>query len=317
MPIFENLSNAQCRSPVQKAWEHILTKRGKPSDLKALESLFPEHGIFEMWEFSHIHKVVLGILPINLESELKNEQYRGLVNALDFRGRTPLHWAANRGDTSAVEFLLEAGAKTDAEDELRGTPLSLAASSGSVRILKLLILARASIRTMNSQGAQALYYASRHQSDVAPVKLLLDAGAPVDCKNNRAHTPLTGAAITNRERIGAYLLDKGANMHNQGVYGDTPLFEAIIHNSHEFLELLLRRGVKHTGVNNAGSTILHAIAREADIKTIKILAAARLTGLDCEAKDKEGRTPADTLARRVTPPVGVEEAFRTLLSTFK
>ena len=106
-------------------------------------------------------------------------------------------------------------------------------------------------------------------------------------------------------------------MHNRGVYGDTPLFEAIIHNSHEFLELLLRRGVKHTGVNNAGSTILHAIAREADVKTIKILAAARLTGLDYEAKDKEGHTPADTLARRVTPPVGVEEAFRTLLSTLR
>lgn len=270
-----------------------------------------------MWEFSHIHKVALGILPISLESELKNEQYRGLVNALDCRGRTPLHWAANRGDTSAVGFLLEAGAKADAKDELRGTPLSLAASSGSVRILELLILARANIQKMNSQGTQALYYASRHQSDVAPVKLLLDAGAQVDCRNNRAHTPLTGAAITNRDGIGAYLLDRGADMQNRGVYGDTPLFEAIIHNSHEFLELLLRRGVKYTGVNNAGSTILHAIAREADVKTIEILAATRLTGLDCEAKDKEGYTPADTLARRVTPPVGVEVAFGNLLKTLK
>lgn len=270
-----------------------------------------------MWEFSHIHKVALGILPISLESELKNEQYRGLVNALDCRGRTPLHWAANRGDTSAVEFLLEAGAKADAKDELRGTPLSLAASSGSVRILELLILARANIQKMNSQGTQALYYASRHQSDVAPVKLLLDAGAQVDCRNNRAHTPLTGAAITNRDGIGAYLLDRGADMQNRGVYDNTPLFEAIIHNSHEFLELLLRRGVKYTGVNNAGSTILHAIAREADVKTIEILAATRLTGLDCEAKDKKGYTPADTLARRVTPPVGVEVAFGNLLKTLK
>jgi len=256
----------------------------------------------------------LGILPIDLESELKFGRYRELVNASDFRARTPLHWAANRGDTSAVDVLLEAGAKVDVEDELRGTPLSLAASSGSIRILELLIIAGANTRATNLQGTQALYYACRHQGDVAPVKLLLRAGAPINCKNDRAHTPLTGAAITNRHAIGAFLLDQGAEMHNRGIFGDTPLFEAIIHNSHEFLEMLLQRGVTYTTANNAGSTILHTAAREADRDTVIILTAAGLNGLDCEAKDNGGLTPVNVLAQRVAPPIGFKEAFNTLLS---
>lgn len=282
-----SLSDIHNRSLVQKAWEHIFTQRGKPADLKALESMFPERGTFDVWDLSHIHKVVLGTLPVDLESELKNEQNRSLVNASDFRGRTPLHWAASRGDVSTVKILLQAGAKADAEDEMHGTPLSFAASSGSIQALKSLIAAGANIQAKNRRGTQALYFACRHQSDIAPIKLLLRAGAQINCKNINIHTPLTGAAITNRREIGAFLLDQGADMDNRGIYGDTPLSEAVIHNSHEFLEMLLQSGTNYMGVNDAGSTILHAAAREADEATVNLLAAAELRGLDSKARDKK------------------------------
>lgn len=276
--------------------------------------MFPERGTFDLLELSHIHKVVLGTSPIDLAHELDNEQYCSLVNASDSRARTPLHWAANRGDASAVKILLQAGANANAEDEMRGTPLSLAASSGSIQVLESLIVAGANIEVTNRQGTQALYFASRHQSSLAPVKLLLEAGARLNCKNNNTHTPLTGAAIANRHEIGVFLLDQGADMHNRGIYGDTPLSEAIIHNSHDFLEMLLQRGVDYMAVNNAGSNILHAAAREADEATVNILAAAELRGLDCGARDKGGLTPLDVLKQRVAAPFGFKDAFFRLLS---
>ncbi len=48
------------------------------------------------------------------------------VNAKDIFGDTPLHGAAYRGATSIIEFLLKAGAKTDARDIRGWTPLTVA-----------------------------------------------------------------------------------------------------------------------------------------------------------------------------------------------
>jgi ankyrin repeat protein len=255
----------------------------------------------------------LDVLPVKLELELQKQQYRDQVNIVDSTLRTPLHWAATRGDGEAVRSLLEAGANANVQDNLKGTPLTLAASSGSVRILELLILAGADVNAKNSYGSQAIHHASRHQKEVEPVKVLLRAGASVNCKNNFGHTPLSGAAITNRREIGAYLLDQGADMHIRSIHGDTPLFETIFHNSHEFLQMLLEKGANHTDVNKAGSTILHAAALEANIGTLDILREARLSGVGCTIRDKHGKTALEISELRIAAPDGFKEAFEKLL----
>lgn len=255
---------------------------------------------------------------MNLEATLQDQKYREQVNIRDYKGRTPLHWAATRGDISAVGLLLDNGADVDVQDEGKATPLILAASSGSVRTIELLLLAGANALIKDIRGSQALHYVSRHQKDIAPVKLLIQAGATVNCRNVHGLTPFIGAAIKNRYEIGRYLLQHGADMHRgSNNNNDTPLFESIFHNSHEFLRLLLLEGAKHTHVNKSGSTILHAAALEADLKTIEILAASRPGGLDVDCLDKNGKTALEISRQRIASPDGFQEAFERFLTIVK
>jgi ankyrin repeat protein len=282
-----------------------------------LQRLFPKEAISDTWEFSQLHEIVLCILPISLEATLQDQKYREQVNIRDYKGRTPLHWAATRGDISAVSLLLDNGADVNAQDEGKATPLILAASSGSVRTIELLLLAGANVRLTDIRGGHALHYVSRHQKDIAPVKLILLAGASVNSSNIYGHTPFIGAAIKNRYEIGMYLLQHGADMHKSSNYNDTPLFECIFHNSHEFLRLLLREGAKHKHVNKSGSTILHAAALEADLETIEILAASRPGGLDVDFLDKNGKTALEISRQRIASPDGFQEAFERFLAIVK
>ena len=213
--------------------------------------------------------------------------------------------------------MLDGCADVNAQDEGKATPLILAASSGSVRTLELLLLAGANVHLTDIRSGHALHYVCRHQKDIAPVKLLLQAGAPVNCRNIHGHTPFTGAAIKNRYEIGMYLLQHGADIHNGSNNNDTPLFESIFHNSHDFLRLLLREGAKHTHVNKSGSTILHAAALEADLETIEILAASRPGGLDIHYLDKNRNTALEISRQRIASPDGFQEAFERFLETVR
>lgn len=283
-----------------------------------MQRIFPQEAISDTWEFSQLHKIVLCILPIDLEATIRQEIYREQVNVCDYKGRTPLHWAATRGDVSAVSILLDNGANVNVQDEGKATPLILAASSGSVRTIELLLLARANVRLMDIRGGNALHYVCRHQKNTAPVKLLLQAVADVNCRNRYGHTPFIGAAIKNRYETGLYLLQQGADMHTASYnHNDTPLFECIFHNSHEFLKLLLENGAKHTQVNKSGSTILHAIALEADLQTVDIIASSRPGGLNVDSIDKHGKTALEISRQRVASPVGFQEAFERFLMVVK
>lgn len=310
-------TNSPNSSPYQIAWEQYFTKYGGTDTLQALHLLFTKTPTSETWNFTHLHEVVLCILPLDLEETLQDCRYRSQINVRDSKGRTPLHWAAVRGDENAITLLLDHGAKINAQDEKQATPLLLAASSGTDRTLKLLILAGANVHLTDIRGGHALHYAARYQRETAPVKVLLQAGSPVDCRNIYGDTPFIAAAAKNNYEIGAYLLQKGADMHASNNLNDTPLFQSIYQNSHEFLELLLRKGVRYTSVNKSGSTILHAAALEADLLTISILSTSRLQGLCSSVLDKNGNTPLEIAKRRIAYPEGFQEAFEHLSSMLK
>ncbi|OAP58288.1 hypothetical protein AYL99_07378 [Fonsecaea erecta] len=303
-------------TPFQKAWEQILCKRGTVAEIEGLKRVFSGTQELETWEFSYMHKVVLGIFPAQLAKELQNEQYRKQIHSSDATKRTPLHWAATRGDEEAVRLLLDAGADVNCRDESNNTPLTFAASTGLVPLLEMLILHGADVHARTSIGSQAIHHASRHQRAIEPVQTLLGAGASLNSTNNFGHSPLTGAAIANRPAIGAFLLDHGADMHPRSLHGDTPLFETIFHNNHQFLQMLLDRGANPHDVNAAGSTILHAAALEADTRTVAILRASNVhwDRRQCLLRDRKGSTALEIAQRRVSPPAGFLEEFERLVA---
>ena len=119
--------------------------------------------------------------------------------------QTPLHIAAEDGETNEVTRLLKEGALMDAQDRWKRTPLHLAAESGHVGIVKELLAAGANPNAVTKPGETPLFFALRFwQGDDDPatgrarwsamVNALLDTGATIKVTSSDGLTPLHLAA---------------------------------------------------------------------------------------------------------------------------
>lgn len=68
--------------------------------------------------------------------------------------------------------------------------------------------------------------------------------------------------------------------------GWTPILDAVLNNSHECLQLLLKRGANYGFVSRHGWSILHCAAQAGDLKTMAILTEHRLKGVDAFARSR-------------------------------
>jgi hypothetical protein len=109
--VAHHVSNAILAKPqTTRAWNHDAIFSKIPGD----------HS--EIWGFTYLRSIVVGIHHSDLESTLLNIEYRNLINTPDAYGRTPLFWAALRGDHAKVTAILAAGADHTMTDVERRLP---------------------------------------------------------------------------------------------------------------------------------------------------------------------------------------------------
>ncbi|KAH7159148.1 ankyrin repeat-containing domain protein [Fusarium sp. MPI-SDFR-AT-0072] len=121
------------------------------------------------------------------------------IEMADRDGKTPLCWAAGEGQESAVEFLIDKGARIEATDQIYGrTSLSWAAARGHVGVVWVLCTEDAHVDAVDDSNRTPLSWAaSRGNEDT--LRLLIDAGSDVKSKDSEfLRTPLHWAAIRNR-----------------------------------------------------------------------------------------------------------------------
>ncbi|MCU1240880.1 MAG: hypothetical protein JWO71_1606 [Candidatus Acidoferrum typicum] len=120
---------------------------------------------------------------------------RALVNALAADGFFPLGLAAYFGHPSIVEFLLKNGAdvKQAARNAQKVTALHAGASRGGAEIVKMLLEAGADPNTKQEHGFVPLHSAAAN-GNVAVIALLLKYGARADAKADDGKTPANMAA---------------------------------------------------------------------------------------------------------------------------
>jgi len=302
------------RSALDRVWRMVLTRTVDPPTANAFRevfSLWSDSIWFEEQQFLPLHKIVLGIVDRDLASELRLSTSD--INKPDAKGRTPLAWAAARGDNTALKTLLEFHADPKLSCITGNTPLLRAVSARSPACILPLLQHGVSIDSKSNLKFTALHYAAYYKDDGDYVKPLLDFGAEIDGKDSYGWTALACTAERNNSNSARLLLDRGANMESRDDEGWTPLLRSVNCNSHEALLLLLGRGANYHATSSKGESVLHFAAAKGDCKTFNILAETSLEGLDFKATNNDALTAEEIMSRRAVKTPDLAPAFEDLL----
>ena len=209
------------------------------------------------------------------------EMRRQLGNVHDLASCTPLHYAAARGDVSAVQLLLAAGADASVQNTDGGTPLDVAKTQVVRRALAPLTQAVSSavapaVAQFAEDGSTAVFDAfaasmgggaSQEQLPLAgPFSPLRGGGSKASLGGRELGGTLTMLAQQRTLGSGTLhtLADFGLNLNTPTGPGlRTPLHLAAAAGDEHTARMLLGRGAEVDMCDAAGCTALHIAARNA------------------------------------------------------
>ena len=264
--------------------------------------------------FTQTHKIVLGLSLHDLEEEV--QLHPEDINVQDVMGRTPLAWAAARGDTRAIVTLLSNYADPNITDVQLSGPVSNAAAQGHTVAVRLLLEAGANPEPRLPDGIRKgspLNCAARNAADTLLLKTLLDFGADTESSGVDGKTALIHAARTDNSSFAMLLPEYGADINAKSITGTTPLTTAITYNSHNVLQLILDRWHEYSSCPRLkGPHLLQVTAQYADLATLDILAGVEHFRLRYD-KDYALGDFQELVRRRADVTEEIETAFDDLL----
>ncbi len=299
-----------CRTAVDYAGAKILGNSAEICTINNLRKLFFDTQFLEHGKFSDLHKIILHIRPGNIQEELQRSTVS--LDTVDSIGRSPLSWAAQRGEAEAVRVLLEYGADPNNNDNTNMTPLHYAAQAKTPKCLLLLIKYGARI-TQQTRGWNALHSACTFHDDLAYVKPLLDCGADIDKRTYVGKTALSLAIVQNHLRSAAFLIRTGADLDILDNEGQSPLALSIKFSRFESMKLLLRSGATHNPLSEGDETLLQLVAKFPDIKIIEYLSDFDLGDVDLDARNKDNLTARELIQIHNSDP-NTALAFQKLVT---
>ena len=287
-------------------------------DVEALRCLTQGSDFIDEQNYTLLHRIVLGLSMQDLGEELI--RHPDDINKTDAMGRTPLAWAACRGDEKAIVILLQHGARVNTLDVQHSGIVGHAADRSYATCVRLLLEAGANPDIAAAHGhnvGNPLNVAARNASDPMIIKTLLDFGADVESCGVDAITSLIHASRRNNVSFATILLEYGANINAVSAAGQTPLTTAVTFNSHNVLQLLLDRWFEYSICPRlTGPHLLQIVALYADAKTMGILMATDHLKLKYDEKYTLGDFKT-RLRERADASVKLELAFTELLRVIK
>ncbi|KAH0565748.1 hypothetical protein GP486_000845 [Trichoglossum hirsutum] len=304
-------------SVVERAWN---ADRTGLEDLSLIRNQIFKHidiqEFAETQQYSTIHKIVLGLSKLDLNSQLEDSTFA--IDTPDLVGRTPLWWASTRGDEEAVRILLAYGASLEIKSRHSPGVLHVARTPA---IVDLLLDYGAKIDCRDGVGRTPLHHCAYRGdprgSSVALLESLLEKGADVNAQTRAGHTALHYTAMYGSVGHMAPLLTRGASLEARKLDGHTPLMDAIRCSQPSAVDFLLESGADYTITSKQCKTILHVCASNSDIATMDRLTSARLCDVDIDAKDSYGLTARDRLQERADFSEDLGFAFEALLESIR
>ena len=180
------------------------------------------------------------------------------VNAPDYLGRTPLHFAAFNGQENIVESLLARGAlvnvgraRTDPyhrsimsqtfHQQFGSTPLHIAAGEGHTDVVELLLKYGADLDTTDDLSDKAFIIAAKG-GHANVIKVLLEHGCQGSESPEGRGEALYVSVSHAHEDVVRLLLENGADAERNTDWGKSALARAMDDGNHEIVELLRKHG---------------------------------------------------------------------------
>lgn len=264
--------------------------------MTALIPLFEKHDIFDHWNLSYIHLIVLGCSNMALSTYLSVSTEP--IDVTDSFGRTALMWAAWRGDSAAVSVLLDFGANPQSTSFDGNSVLIYATYGGSPECLRLILSKGAAIDHFSHSLVTPAMGGSRLGDNPAIAKVRVDRGAAIEASRQQNFSPLYVAALTNNVKCLSFLLDCGASVDVQTWNCSTPLSMAISFNNYRMAEELIRRGSDLSATSRFTTSYLRSAAVFADEEMIRMISRAR-PAIDTQLEDIQGYTARDRMSERL------------------
>lgn len=232
------------------------------------------------------------------------EQPGNDVNKLTHDSRSYFHWAASKGNTEIMEFLVSKGIKTGTIDSHGATPLNFAAGGGqsNTKVYDICIAQGADLKQdLNDAGANALLLAIANDKNFALTDYFISKGLSLKSTDKNGNNAFSYAARSGKIDLLKALLEKGVPatdqaflMAAQGGRGSANTIEL-----YQYLESIK---LNPKVVGKQGETALHAVVRRP--KQNEIVQYFLSKGLDAHKADEEGNT-AFMLAAATNPDIEV------------
>jgi hypothetical protein len=176
------------------------------------------------------------------------------------------------GDVAQVRAWLDAGLDPNFVADRIGTGLMVAAWTGNIPLMELLVARGADIQRVNGFGETALLHAAwRGQTEA--VKWLLVRGAKVN-REGSEWSALHYAAFAGHGEATQLLLERGADINARSPNGSTPLMMAIHEGHDEMATYLIQRGADRKVRNERGDTALDWAVKYKRTNVAKLIASA-------------------------------------------
>ncbi len=142
------------------------------------------------------------------------------VNKLTHDDRNYLHWAAMRGNTEVMEYLIGKGAKTDVQDSHGTTPFTFAASGGQQNTKVYDILIAQGInpkKELNADGANALLLAIGSDKDFKLTEYFTGKGLDLKSTDAAGNNAFAYAAKSGNTELLKMLIQKGVPVNQNAM----------------------------------------------------------------------------------------------------
>ena len=181
------------------------------------------------------------------------------LNSLNFRGFSPLHYAAALGNVEIAQLLLQfPGIDIDVRDKFGNSPLFWAIYNGHSNMVSFLLHSGCNPDVPNYSCETLLHLVSVFPA-IHPnlPEVLLQFGLNPNALGASGQTPLHNACALGDIRTAYSLLKCGAFLHAQDFFGETPLHWAVRENQVSAVSLLIKAGVDVNQIDKFGETALH------------------------------------------------------------